>query len=147
MAPEPPLSPADDRLLDRFARAAFPRGSFRHRDHVHVAWALVVRHDPLEALRRMDDGVRALAKTNDAPDLYHRTITWAYVLLIAERVARHGARATFDEFVAEHPDLLDWSGRGLGALYRPETLATLLAKRVFLLPDRIEPIDPREPPR
>ena len=64
--------------------------------------------------------------------------------LIAERVARHGARATFDEFVAEHPDLLDWSGRGLRALYRPETLAAPLAKRVFVLPDRLEPRESSE---
>ncbi|MFG0320682.1 MAG: hypothetical protein ACF8XB_25640 [Planctomycetota bacterium JB042] len=135
-AESPRLDPADDALLDRFARADFPPGTFRHRDHVHVAWALVVRHEPLEALRRMDDGIRALAAANDAPDLYHRTVTWAYVLRIAERVATRGAGATFEEFAAANADLLDWHGAGLKDLYREETLTSPLAKRVFVMPDR-----------
>ena len=92
----------DAALLERFARADFAPGTFRHRDHVHVAWALVTRHEPLEALRRMDAGVRALAARNDKPDLYHRTITWCYVLLIGERVARQGRAASFDEFAARN---------------------------------------------
>jgi hypothetical protein len=49
---------------------------------------------------------------------------------------REGARATSEEFVARHPDLITWKPSILDRYYRPETLRSDLARRVFVLPDR-----------
>ncbi len=73
--------------------------------------------------------------------LYHETITWAYLLLIRERIARAGSGQecrvqTWEEFGERNADLLVWKGGVLDALYRQETLDSDLARHTFVLPDR-----------
>ena len=83
------------------------------------------------------------ASANGKPDRYHETITWAFLLLIRERVARwcqqSGRQPGWDEFARDNSDLLAWKGNILRQYYRDETLASELAKRTFVFPDRIEP--------
>jgi hypothetical protein len=135
-----------ERLGDDELRSAFEAGTlrgeqFHHADHVRMAW-LYLRELPLaEALDRFPAGIRRLAQALDKPGLYHETITWAYVLLIHERMARGGVREgageSWEDFAARHPDLLTWKPSALDAYYSAETLSSELARRVFLLPDRI----------
>jgi len=121
-------------LLRRFEDTSVPPGDFRHVDHIQVAWALLRRHETLEAIRCMDDGIRALAEKNNVPALYHRTVTWGYVLLIAERIARHGAHETFASFIEENADLLEPKWAALRRLYGDKTLSTDVARLAFVLP-------------
>ena len=132
------MSAADDRVfLERFERASLPEGSFRHRDHVRVAWLYLKELPPAAALERFAAGLRRYAAAKGKAGLYHETITWAYLLLIRERMER-GSRGveTFEQFAARNPDLLAWKPSILDAYYRAETLASDLARRVFLMPDR-----------
>ncbi|HYG62159.1 MAG TPA: hypothetical protein VEL74_06230 [Thermoanaerobaculia bacterium] len=128
-------------LSDHELRSAFEAGTlkgeqFRHADHVRMAW-MYLRDLPLVVvLDRFPAGIRRLAQALNQPTLYHETITWAYVLLIHERIERSGAGNSWADFAAHHPDLLTWKPSVLDAYYSPETLASDLAKRVFLLPDR-----------
>src|SRR5262249_34307385 len=71
--------------------------------------------------------------------LYHETITWAYLLLIRERMERQGegANASFEAFARANPDLMTWKPSVLAAYYRDETLASPLARRTFVMPDRL----------
>jgi hypothetical protein len=71
------------------------------------------------------------------PNLYHETITWAFLLLIRERIARSNSPQTWTEFSAANTDLLRWDDNILKKYYRPETLASELAKSVFLFPDKL----------
>jgi hypothetical protein len=64
-------------------------------------------------------------------------MTWAYLLLIRERLARAGRPQTWAEFSAGNADLLDWSNNILRKYYRDETLTSGLAKTTFVFPDRI----------
>jgi len=66
--------------------------------------------------------------------LYHETITWAFMFLIRERMARTRA-ANWQEFAQQNADLLEWKGGVLSRYYREETLASDLARSVFVLPD------------
>lgn len=114
--------------------------AFHHRDHVRLAW-IYLRDD--SSLLGIDCFVRALkafASAAGQPGIYHETMTWAYLLLIRERMARKPA-ADWATFAAENPDLLTWNPAILDRYYRPETLASDLARRVFLLPDRGLPSD------
>jgi hypothetical protein len=52
-------------------------------------------------------------------------------------MARAGGRLTWDEFAANTRDLMSWENSILRLYYREETLASELAKRTFLFPDRI----------
>jgi hypothetical protein len=128
--------PEEARLLEDFEAASLPEGSFRHRDHVHVAWLYLRRLPPAAALDRFAAGLKRYAAAKGKAGLYHETITWAYLLLIRERMERGGAGQTFEEFAARNPDLLAWKPSILDSYYLEETLSSDLARRVFVLPDR-----------
>jgi hypothetical protein len=123
----------DEALLRGFDRASLRPGEFRHVDHVRVAWLYLRRFEPAEALRRYVEGIRRLSKALGAPEKYHETITWAYLLLIGERL-RDGE--SWSEFAARNADLLDWETSILDRYYSPELLASDAARRRFFLPDR-----------
>jgi len=79
--------------------------------------------------------LRRFAETRGKPQLYHQTITWAYIFLIQERMARAGRKQSWEEFARDNPDLLVWNDGILTRFYRSETLNSELARTVFLLPD------------
>jgi hypothetical protein len=130
----------DDRaFLAAFESCALPGEAFHHRDHVRVAWLYLRELPAAAALERFASGLRRFAATHGHPGLYHETITWAYLVLIRERMARSADLTpgdTFEDFAAAHPDLLTWKPSILDRYYRQETLGSELARRVFLLPDR-----------
>lgn len=125
-----------DDLIRRFEDGTLPPAEFHHRDHVRLAWLYLEDEPPLAALTRFTAGLRRFAARIGKPDLYHETITWAYLLLIQERRARAEPGETWEEFAARNPDLLTWKPSVLESYYREETLASDLARRVFVLPDR-----------
>jgi len=128
----------DSELLAGFRAATLPEGAFRHREHVRVAWLMLRELPPDRALEAFSTGLRRYAAACGKAGLYHETITWAFLLLIRERMARGAPDTTFAEFAAANPELLAWKPSILESYYRPETLASDLARRVFLLPDRLE---------
>ena len=133
---EAPQALTDDDFVARFEDCTLPNSAFHHRDHVRLAWIYVRRHPPLEALARFAGGLRRFATANGHPGLYHETITWAFLLLIRERMERGAAGSTWEDFAAANPDLLTWKPSVLDRYYRPETLGSELARRVFVMPDR-----------
>lgn len=124
-----------DDLIRRFEDGTLPASDFHHRDHVRLAWLYLEEEPPLIALARFTEGLKRFASRNGADGLYHETITWAYLLLIHERKARAEAGETWEEFAARNPDLLTWKPSVLDSYYRKETLASDLARRVFVMPD------------
>jgi hypothetical protein len=125
----------DDDFVARFEDCTLPNSAFHHRDHVRLAWIYLRRHPPLEALARFAAGLRRFATANGHPGLYHETITWAFLLLIRERMERGGAGGTWEDLARANPDLLAWKPSILDRYYRPETLGSELARRVFVMPD------------
>jgi hypothetical protein len=129
---------SDGELVAAFEGCSLPAERFRHRDHVRLAW-LMLRADPLPlALRRFCEGLKRYAARLGKEGVYHETITVAYLLLIQERMARGGAGDSYQEFADRNPDLLTWGPSVLDRYYRKETLGSELARRVFLLPDRLD---------
>lgn len=130
----------DEHLMRDFEAGRVPDGGFHHREHVRVAWNYLRLHTMPEALARFCAGLRHFADAQGATGLYHETITVAYLLLINERLSGNHD-LDWDAFSAAHPELLAWKPSLLDRLYRPETLASDRARRVFLMPDRLH-----EPP-
>ena len=126
----------DAAFLRCFEDGSLPASSFHHRDHVRVAWLYLKAEPPLSALARFAEGLRRFAAAHGQARLYHETTTWAYLLLIRERMERAGAGATWEEFAERNPDLLSWKPSILDRYYRPETLGSEVARRVFVMPDR-----------
>jgi hypothetical protein len=76
----------------------------------------------------------AYAEHHGKPNLYHETITFAYLLLVHERMARTPHLTTWDAFTREHPDLLSWRGGPFFTLYPNEIVQDSAARAHFVLP-------------
>jgi len=127
----------DSEWMEAFERCTLANDSFHHADHVRMAFLYLQKYAPLEALRRFSSALARFAAAHGKPNLYHETITWAFLLLIRERIARSDSQQTWAEFSAANADLLRWDDNVLKKYYRPETLASELAKSVFLFPDKL----------
>lgn len=127
---------ADEDFIARFEDCTLPNAAFHHRDHVRLAWLYLRRQPPLAALARFVESLKRFAHANGHDGLYHETITWAYLFLVHERMATGPEAEAWEDFAARNPDLLTWRPSILGTYYRGETLASELARRVFLMPDQ-----------
>jgi len=123
--------------MAEFEKCTLPNGSFHHADHVRMAFLYLQKYPPLEALSRFSSALKRFTAAQGKPDLYNETITWGFVLLIRERMARASSPPSWAEFSASNADLLLWDNNVLKKYYFPETLSSELAKRVFLFPDRV----------
>ena len=126
----------DDEFMARFEDGSLASDAFHHADHVKMAFLYLCRHPALEALERFSSALGSFAEAMGKPGLYHETITWAFLLLIRERMARAGCEQTWTEFAASNGDLLDWKNNVLKKYYRGETLSSGLARNTFLFPDK-----------
>lgn len=125
-----------DERIRRFEKGATPADTFHHEDHVRLAFDYVCRYPVLEAVQRFSDALKCFAAAQGKAERYHETITWAYLLLIHERVARAGRVQSWEQFAECNADLLLWKDGVLSTLYRRETLDSDFARHVFVLPDR-----------
>jgi hypothetical protein len=124
----------DAELLSLFETCALPPDLFDHRLHVRVAWCyLREEQQVLPALSRFTASLKRYAGNLGKLSIYHETITWAYLFLIHERMQRAPV-TDFDTFAAQNRDLLE-KPPVLERYYRPETLSSDLARRVFVMPD------------
>lgn len=116
-------------------------GTFHHADHVRMAWTYLQEYGFPAGATRFVEALQRFAAANGKPQLYHATITWAYLVTIFDRMQDGN---DWESFAAENPDLFTWNPSIIDALYRPETIASEHARRVFVLPNRLLP---QEPPR
>jgi hypothetical protein len=123
-------------LLDRFLDTTLPSEQFHHAQHLEVAWLFVRKHGMPAALTEFTTAIRRFADAKGATGLYHETITWAFLLLIADRQARKPADS-FDAFARDNADLFAWKPSILDRYYSKELLSSELARRTFLMPDRV----------
>jgi hypothetical protein len=126
----------DQEFVAAFENSTLPLDSFHHADHVRMAFLYVCKYPILEAIPRFAASLVRFADAHGKPGLYHETITWAFLLLIHERLARAGCRQGWVEFAASNPDLLSWNTNILERHYREETLKSELARRIFVFPDK-----------
>jgi hypothetical protein len=127
----------DEEFIANFEDGSLGIEFFHHSDHVRVAFLYLCSYPALEALERFSTSLVRFAATHGKPGLYHETITWAFMFLIRERIARAGHQQTWSEFAACNGDLLSWKENILKKYYRDETLHSDLARNTFLFPDKI----------
>src|ERR1700720_3491984 len=113
----------NDELIQQFQSSAAGDGSLHHVDHVRLAFECVRQRPPLEAIAIFSAALRQFADARGKPQLYHETITWAFILLIRERLARAEAQ-NWKQFAQQNADLLVWKGGILSRYYHDATLAS-----------------------
>lgn len=124
-------------LIAAFEAGSIANTDFHHANHVRMAWSYLREYGFPGGAERFVTALQRFALAHGKPQLYHATITWAYLVTINDRM-EHGA-GSWEEFAAGHPDLLTWKPSIIDSLYRPETIASEHAKRVFVLPNRLLP--------
>jgi len=131
---------SDDQFIAAFEAGLLASENFHHQEHVRMGFLYMSRFPVLEGVGRFSEGLRRLAAKCGRPNLYHETITWAFLLLIRERLARalehRGRLPSWDEFAADNRDLLRGKDQILKQYYRDETLKSELARKTFIMPDR-----------
>ena len=118
--------------LERFVRGEVDAGNFPHREHVRMAFEMLRRHDFAEAAWLYSRALRLMTAKVGKPQAFNQTTTIAFLALIAERMERSRA-IDFAAFVRAHPEMLDKTT--LLRWYRPEQLASEIARRTFVLPE------------
>jgi len=114
-----------------FETGALDPAEFPHSEHVRLGYEMLGRSSFGEAISRFSHGLKLLAAKAGKPQVYHETITVAFLALINERRAA-GANQTWAEFRANNADLFE--KRCLEKWYGAEQLGTDLARRTFCLP-------------
>ena len=131
-----------DVLIDAFENNRIDNAAFHHRDHVRMAWTYLREYSFPGGAERFVDALQRFAAANGKPNLYHATITWAYLVAIHDRMRRNGVAGDWESFAAANGDLLTWKPSFVDRCYRAETLASDHARRVFVLPDALA-VNPR----
>jgi hypothetical protein len=124
------------KLMEAFEAGRIANTEFHHGDHVRMAWTYLREYGFPGGAERFVTALQRFAAANGKPQLYHATITWAYLVTIFDRMeSGESLVGSWESFAAANPDLLTWKPSIIDALYRPETIASVHAKRVFVLPD------------
>lgn len=121
---------AGEELRD-FEAGTLDPAKFPHSEHLRLGYEMLARYPFGEALLRFSRGLKLLAAKAGRPEIYHETITVAFLALINERQAREEAKV-WSEFRTNNADLFD--KRCLEKWYDAEQLASDLARRTFCLP-------------
>ena len=128
------MSASDPNLfLADFEEGLLNPAQFPHREHVRVSYELLERHPFPEALLHLARGLRRLAAKAGRPEVYHETITAAFLALIAER-RLSGRYEGFEDFAARNEDL--FRKELLRDFYDPTLLQSSIARQTFVLPRR-----------
>ncbi|MGH9512958.1 MAG: hypothetical protein ACRD2U_12575 [Terriglobales bacterium] len=128
---------SDDEFIASFEGADLSNESFHHADHVRMAFLYLRRYPAVDALRRFSISLARFAAAKGKPERYNETITWAFLFLIRERIARGGSQPLWPQFANENADLLNWKENILKKYYRDETLASDFARTTFVFPDKV----------
>ena len=130
-------SPVNDRELVAAVEGCMLAGAdFHHADHVRLAWIYLRELPVIEGLERFTTTLKRFAAHHGAAGKYHETITWAYLLLIHERMQRDEG-SDWEAFRAANADLFAWQPSILERYYTTRTLASSAARASFVLPDRL----------
>jgi len=109
-----------------------PRG-FRHADHVRLAHEALGGRPFLDVARAYASALKVITARAGKPEIYHETITVAFLALIAERRAA-APEADYAAFATTNPDLFD---KQVLARWYGDKLALPAARRTFVLPEPI----------
>ena len=133
----------DDRaFLEAFEACRVAPADFNHREHVRLAYVCLCDTARLpEAHARVRAALLGFIRHNGVPETkYHETITRAWILAVDHFMERAQPAASFDDFIAANPRLLDTSI--MLTHYSKERLFSDEARAAFVEPD-LDPIPRR----
>ena len=131
--PQPDQAAAPAELAALLAEIVPSGGSFRHREHIHLAYLAVQRHGAHRAVALISAWIRQLAGYQRAPQKFNATVTRAWTEIVAHHMAAAPSATDFASFADRYPALLD--KRLLTRHYTARTLASPAARTGWAEPD------------
>ena len=122
--------------IDDLEHSRIAGGEFDHEAHVYLAWLYLDRYPVTEAIDRFTAALKRLTSKLGVPGKYHDTITWFFMLIIAQR-RNDNADDDWADFKEKNADLFSRDANVLNRYYSKTTLATDAARNSFVLPDRL----------
>jgi hypothetical protein len=110
-------------------------GQFDHEAHVRVVWCYLQQFPVAVTIAKFTASLRALTVRFGMPQKYHETISWFFIIVIADRVAGSAA-CTWEDFRTENRDLIENGSALLRQHYSADHLNSTEARQRFVLPDR-----------
>ena len=127
----------DEDFLQSFESCSLPEEQWTHSAHIRMAY-LYLRRSPLsDAIAMVRKGIQRYNASLRKNLAYHETITQAFIVLIQHRIQMGSKQGTFEEFMAENPELFDRKMMVLLTHYRKETLYSPAARETFVSPDLV----------
>ena len=130
----PSMTGAPGPSLPEFEAHAFEVASFDHEAHVYVAWQYIQAYDLLESINRFRSTLIQLTRKLGIPGKYHETITWFYMIAVAEG-ATGQAKNNWDLFKTRNPEMFRRNPGMIRDYYSKGRLMSDEARSTFLLPD------------
>tara|TARA_R110002096_G_scaffold22547_6_gene72273 strand:+ start:6465 stop:6842 length:378 start_codon:yes stop_codon:yes gene_type:complete len=120
--------------IDDFEAGNIDPDRFDHEAHVYMGWLFIREFGAAAAIVRFDAALKRLLALLGAEGKYHATMTWFFLLLIAER---HRDGDDWLQFKQQNSDLVANSKCTLSRYYSKEFLFSTTARERFVLPDRL----------
>lgn len=120
--------------IEAFERGDVDPGQFDHDAHVFVGWSYLQKYDLNVSIGRFCVALRRLTKKLGVESKYHETITWFFLILIAERQKESN---DWQSFRRHNADLFATRPSIIGAYYSNERLNSSIARAQFVMPDRL----------
>jgi hypothetical protein len=123
-----------ERIFAEFKAATVNPEEFDHEGHVLVAWRYLQDDDLLPAIEKYSDALKTLTRKLGDEWKYHETITWFYMIAVAERLAATG-KGDWPGFKFDNKDLFARKPGLIQQFYSDAHLMSEIARQVFVLPD------------
>lgn len=130
----------EQQFYEQFENATLDATIFNHSNHIKMAWIYLHEFDLPNAMSNFANALQNFATANGATNLYHETITFAFLILINERIEKSENHQNWQEFVDNNADLFNWENNILKKYYQTETLSSEFAKKHFVFPDKLPSI-------
>ena len=126
----------DAKTVEEFEAGTIDPDLFDHEAHVYVAWSYVQDYELKDAIVRFCSALRQLTIRLGIESKYHETITWFFMILIAERRSKD-ASEDWPTFRQRNPELFAGSPSIIRRYYSSERLNSTQARNQFVLPDQL----------
>jgi hypothetical protein len=123
-----------EQIVAAFENATIDPDDFDHEAHLLVGWRYLQDLSLLDSINRFTGALKRLTRKLGVPAKYHETITWFYLIKIAER-CRGQAATDWPAFKAANPDLLQRNPALIRQYYSGSLLSSETARRLFVFPD------------
>jgi hypothetical protein len=124
--------------LRKFESCRVSPGEFHHEQHIYLAWLYLQELPFVKVLSRYPEAIKRFASHFGAENLYHETITFAYLFLINERIQEEGSGKEWGDFRRVNEDLFAADQAAIKKYYSVERLFSDVARTSFVMPDKTE---------